>query len=1104
MLTKFALKRPVAILASLITLIFFGSTALLTTPLELMPSMSFPMLIITTAYPGAAPEEVDSLVSEIIEDVVSTTTGLKSLQSNSAENVSMVMMEFEYGTDMDQTNLDVQKKLNTIVNALPDDATDPTIMDIMADAGAVVQMSVLATGDIDILSYVKENIAPEFEKLNGVASVDIYGGDEKYLRVALDPNKLSQYNLNMDNIIQMIAVADFSFPAGYVSNGNLDLTLRGGVEYTSPQQLAKMPITLNSGDIIQLSDVAEVGYSVKDTGSSSWVNGQEVVSISVSKRDSADTTSLASDAIDLMNKINSENRGVRMGVSYNSADEIYASLNTMLQAMALSIVISMLVLFIFLGDFKASLVVGASMPVSLLVTLIMMSYTGMTFNTLTLGGLAIGVGMMVDNAIVVLDSCFKQADRKMTFKESALVGSKLVALSIIASTTTTVVVFLPIMFMEGISGQIFKETGYTIVYALLASLLSALTLIPLLFFKLKPVEKKDRAFTRGFEVLERAYKVVITKALNARVLVVLVGIISLIAGLSLIPHIDSELMPSSDIGQISISATTKPGLQLASINEISTQIEEAVYEMPEVEFLAITTRQSSTATNISMTVELCDRDLRTRETAEVVDALRVRVESIKDANINLSMGGGMESMGMAGSDSISVSLIGRDEDLLKIESDRLKEFILQQDGILSATTSLSDGTPQAEIIIDPVKASAYGLLPASIMTSINSMVSGKEATTIRMDGNDYSVMVGYQDNVFDTVRDLNSLTLTAPSGATVPLPDIATIVYSNAPKQVQKYDGDFVATVDAKTSISDAAAINARVTQAVNQFEFVDGVDFFWGGSMQMMMDEFAMIFQALITAVFLVFIVMVVQFNSFKFSLMVMISLPFSLFGSFFLLYITDSTINMTSMMGFIMLSGIVVNNAIVLIDYTNQLIEREYELKQALITASTTRLRPILMTTLTTVLGMLPMAVGTGENSEMMASMALVVIGGLSASTLLTLILLPTFYYIFTNKKYKHGFAICVETGEQLPPKTEEQIANEILAEYGQDELGDDPEKDKNIIDKSKEDKSSDDSKEDKSSDDSKEDKSKEDKSDNKSKDDKTSDKSKEDKSNSKKKNK
>lgn len=1005
MMTKFAIKRPVAVIVSLLALIIFGTSSLISTPLELTPSMSMPMLIINTIYPGAGPEEVDSLVTSRVESAIGNLTGLKTIQSISSENTSMVLIELEYGTDMNLANTDLQKKINMINNSLPEEAMDPMVIEMTLDSMPVIQMSALATGDMDLLTYLDDNITPEFEKLAGVAQVSVMGGQETYMQVRLSPEKLRQHNLDIASVAQMVAVADFSLPAGSIEQGGLTLALRGGVSYPSAEKLATLPITLKTGDIIHLSDIAQVGPAKKPASSISRYDGSERVSISITKRDSASTKQVTQAAVDAVARINAENHGLQLSVTSNSSDDIWESLWGVIQAMGFAIIISMVILYLFLGDIRASLIVGTSMPISVLVTLIIMSFTGMTFNMLSLGGLTIGVGMMVDNSIVVLDSCFKKRDEHRSFYAAAVEGAGVVTSAVAASTLTTVVVFLPIALMKGISGQLFKDAGFTVVYALTASLVSALTLVPLLFMKVRPRERKTMLISRGLRHVERHYGAMIRNLLGHRVLVVIVAVFLLIGSFMLLPVIGVELMPSSDAGSISIDITTRPGLKLENIEKILSQVEEVVVRQPDVEHYSVSGSTGASAFSTgggNASVSLRLKKDRTVETADVVNNLRRETKGILNCTIKVSSSSGM-SMG-GGTDQVQDFLIGNDRDKLDEASKIIEDVMAQVPGVVSVSGSVANGGPQAEIVVDPVKAGAVGLSPMQVMSSVNTVVNGKEAATIRMSGRDYKVRVEFPENTYRKISDLAGLTISAPTGMQVPLLDIASVQYSNSPQQVLRYNNQYVISITGQTLSQNAAKISGDVTKAVMAAKLPQGVDHFFGGSIQTMNEEFSAIFAALGTAIFLVFMVMSIQFNSIRFSLMVMISVPFSLIGAFGGLLLTGTTISMTSLMGIILLVGIVVNNAIVLIDYTNQLRDTGMNVRNALVKAGRTRLRPILMTSLTTILGMVPMAIGMGSNAEMMRGMAMVVIGGMTTSTFLTLVLIPTFYLMLAKRDSKN----------------------------------------------------------------------------------------------------
>ena len=612
----------------------------------------------------------------------------------------------------------------------------------------------------------------------------------------------------------------------------------------------------------------------------------------------------------------------------------------------------------------------------------------MTLNIMSLGGLVVGIGMMVDNSIVVLDSCFKERDGIKSFEQSAIEGANLVNSAVIASTVTTIVVFLPISLMNGMSGQLFKEVGFTIVFSMTASLISALTMVPLLFVKLKPIEKEHSFVNTQLHRLERLYKKLLGHALDHKVIVVAVAVILLASTGVMFTQIDMELMPMSDEGSISISVTTKTGLDIDATDVIMTEVESIVAAQEDVESYSMRGNGGSA----SLTVYL--KDDRSLSTDDFITLMREQTSDIDNASVEVEEQSSMSF----GSRGVQVNLSGSNLDTLRDVADEIKAVVAAMDGIDSASTSLSNGSPRAEIIVDPVQAAAIGTTPSAILSTAKNMISGIDAGELQTSDQEYSITVMYPEDRFKDVSDLSGLMISTRSGGQVPITDVAEVVYNNAPSQIQREDGEYQVSVTGQPSAgASSTQLSNQIMTRVQQMDLPDGVTIEAGGNMQTMNEEFGKIYNALAIAVFLVFVVMAMQFESMRFSLVVMLSVPFSLTGAFLALLLTGMTISMTSLIGLIMLVGIVVNNAIVLIDYTN-ILRRDQGLgaRDALIFAAPTRLRPILMSTLTTVLGLVPTAVGIGGNVEMMQSMSVVVIGGLTFSTLITLVLIPTVYLL------------------------------------------------------------------------------------------------------------
>ena len=968
-------------------LLVFGVSSIFGMEMESTPEMSMPVFMVMTRYSGASPEEVDSLVTDVIESALSKISDVESMTSRSSEGSSMTTLEFDYNTDMDEKYDEINEALQRV--RLPDSADDPTIMEMSMDSSSVMDLSITtpATGD-NIYSYIEDTVVPEIERISGVSEVSMRGGTREYIQVELREEEMEQYGLSMADISSAISSADFTTTVGDINRGEISLSLQGGMNYDTYESLETIPISLSSGDIIHVSDVANVTMAEESVSSISRYNGMDNISISVSKNQSANTIDVCDKVVDVVNELNGQGLGLAITVTSNSGETIYQNIMNVVQSLILGLVLAMFVLVAFLGDWRAALIVAVSMPLSVFAALVLMSCFGMTLNIMSLGGLVVGIGMMVDNSIVVLDSCFKERDGIKSFEQSAIEGANLVNSAVIASTVTTIVVFLPISLMNGMSGQLFKEVGFTIVFSMTASLISALTMVPLLFVKLKPIEKEHSFVNTQLHRLERLYKKLLGHALDHKVIVVAVAVILLASTGVMFTQIDMELMPMSDEGSISISVTTKTGLDIDATDVIMTEVESIVAAQEDVESYSMRGNGGSA----SLTVYL--KDDRSLSTDDFITLMREQTSDIDNASVEVEEQSSMSF----GSRGVQVNLSGSNLDTLRDVADEIKAVVAAMDGIDSASTSLSNGSPRAEIIVDPVQAAAIGTTPSAILSTAKNMISGIDAGELQTSDQEYSITVMYPEDRFKDVSDLSGLMISTRSGGQVPITDVAEVVYNNAPSQIQREDGEYQVSVTGQPSAgASSTQLSNQIMTRVQQMDLPDGVTIEAGGNMQTMNEEFGKIYNALAIAVFLVFVVMAMQFESMRFSLVVMLSVPFSLTGAFLALLLTGMTISMTSLIGLIMLVGIVVNNAIVLIDYTN-ILRRDQGLgaRDALIFAAPTRLRPILMSTLTTVLGLVPTAVGIGGNVEMMQSMSVVVIGGLTFSTLITLVLIPTVYLL------------------------------------------------------------------------------------------------------------
>lgn len=989
-LTRLSLKRPVSTLLAVLALVVFGFSALSTLRLELMPDMDMPIMMVMTIYPGADPESVETLVSSEIEGDVGSLSGVDTIMSYSQENISMVLLQYDYDMDTNDAYLDLRAALDITSTNLPEDCQEPMVIEMDVNAIPSIMYSISTTDGSDALAYANEELIPELETISSVADVEVSGGRENYIRVLLDEKALNQYGLSMSQVAQYVAATDFTIPLGSLEQGSQSISAISTSENQTVQELERIPLFTATGSLIQLSDVAEVSWSQKDADSVSRFNGEDTVTLQVTKNQSASTIGMINDVKKVMKRMTNENENLVAVPSYDASDQIFESLSSVASTLVIGIILSMLVLFIFFGDLKASLIVGSAMPISLLATVIVMAVAGFSLNILTLGGLVIAIGMMVDNSIVTIESCFRASDHIPDFKEAALQGARGVISSITASTITTIVVYLPLCLTSGLAGQIFGQLGYTIIFSMLASLISAMTLVPLFYRLFRPKEKKELKINGFLDRTRRGYDRLIRKLLHRKKLCALAAVLMLIGAFALFGIMDKELMPTIDEGMVSISATFRSGTKVEEVDAQMKQIEEMVAAHEDVENYTLTAQKGSASISVNL------KDDRKMSSQEVADQWTEETKDILGMQLEITVSSQMSAM-MAADSGGSITLESTDLDDLKKVAEQVKEESWQIPGVLNVYTSAGETSTQVKVVVDPLNAMSHGMTPVQVAGSLYSMISGTEAMTVTSDGNEYSVYLEFPEGTYDDASTLMSAMVNG-----VPLSEMASLEYTDSQQTVLRQDGKYRMTVTAVCLSDDVKAVQEKMDTLAADMEFPNSVELAQSSSDEMMEEAFSTLGLAIAVALFLVFLVMAMQFESPKYSLMVMISIPFSLIGSFLLMFVTGSTVTMTSLMGILTLVGTVVNNGILYVDGVNELRLR-MPIEDALVRSGQTRLRPMLMTTLTTIISMIPMALGIGSGNEMMQGMAVVIIGGLVASTFLILILFPEFYLIVYGRSKK-----------------------------------------------------------------------------------------------------
>ena len=1000
-LTKLVLKRPVTTVLMILCLVVFGLQAFMSSPLELMPEMNMSMIVVMTPYPGASPEDVNDLVTKTVEDQVGTLSGLDTVSSMSRENVSITMLEYKYGTDMDKAYDDLKKQMDLAKVSMPDEVEDPIMLELNANLMANMILAVSKDNTDNLYNYVNDDVVPELEKLSSVAEVSINGGSQEYIRVELLPEKMSQYGVSMNSIATDIGSADLAYPAGNADLGDQQLAVSTDQKFDTLETLQDIPLTVSGKNTIYLGDVANIYLGEDDTTSIARYNGQDTIAVSVTKQQDAASLTLSSDVNDVIEELTAADPDLNVTVVMDTKDNIMSSLTSVFQTMIAAIVISMAIIWLFFGDIKASLIVGSSIPVSILASFVLMNLMGFSLNVITLSALVLGVGMMVDNSTVVLESCFRATTDTgfREFSKAALNGTGVVYQSVVGSTLTTCVVFLPLAMLSGMTGEMFRPLGFTIVFCMVASLISAITVVPLCYMNYKPVEKKTAPLSRPVEKMQQEYRRIMRRFLRHKGLVMLSSVALLALSIVLAMNLRTELMGEDDMGQITVEVETKPGLQLGIVEDILNQVEEVVSADPNVEDYLTQSGggglSSSMSSNPTVSAYLKkDRDM---ETDDVVKLWRKELESIPNCNITVSANSTIGSM-MGTSDTYQVILQSTNYDALKADSDRIVSALDARSEVTKVHSDLENAAPVVKVRVNPIKAKAAGLSAAQIGGTLNSMLSGVNPASLEIDGRDVDIKVEYNKDRYKTLAQVQNIVLQTPTGGAVALTDVADLVFEDSPATIRRQDKQYRVTITGTYTDKATETTEKQLQTEVVTPQLSQGVSIAMNSMQKSMQKEFTNLGKAIAMAIFLVFVVMACQFESPKFSIMVMTTVPFCLIGAFGLLWIVDSAISMTSLLGFLMLVGTVVTNGILYVDTVNQ-YRQSMDMETALIEAGATRLRPILMTTLTTVLSMLPMALALGDSGETTQGLALVNIGGLTASTILALLMLPAYYSVMNR---------------------------------------------------------------------------------------------------------
>ncbi len=1003
---KICIKRPVTTVMVMFIAILAGVVALLNLKLDLMPQMDIPVAVVSTTYVGAGPEEIESLITKPVEETMGTVSNVESITSTSSTNSSMVVIQFADGTDIDMAAVDMREKLDLMRSSLPEDAGEPLVMkiDLASMSNLIIGVHSEKMDMQELTSLLEDSIVNRLERIEGVASVSLTGAVEDEVQVILNPERMQGYGLSTTQLIGTLQAENINLPAGEIEQGTARLQLRSTGEFSSLDDIRNLPITTPAGALIHLRDVAEVRIAEKDEDSYALIDGEKSILLTIQKQSNANVVDVSDCVTKELKEISQDYPELTISTLSNTSEYIRSSVSNVLDTAVQAAIMAVIVLFLFLRSAKSSLIIAISIPTSIIFTFALMYVSDMTLNIISLGGLTIGVGMLVDNSVVVLECIYRHYMQGESPTEAAMNGAREVSLSVMASTLTTVAVFLPLSFVEGVFGQVFQSLSFTVSFSLLISLVVSLSFVPMACAKILSDKDRDvrgprwlarflNGWKYGLDKIDSGYRGLLAKSLRHKKITVLIVLLCFIGSMGLIPITGVNLMPEMDQGAASITIEMPKGTVLSETTKVVNQVISRIAGIPEMEEWYLMAGETSTD-SATLSMNFVPRESRERSTDEITQELQSKMTDIAGAKITVSASSSAMGVFSAGAD-VQFNILGDTMDqLMEISSD-VTDLLEKSGKFENVTSSISDPVPEANIRINRVKAAPYGVTASSIASALNMAVSGSTATTYRVGGDEIDVRVMQPEESVEYLSDLKNITVATALGTNIPLTEIADIEVRDGASEITRSDQHRDITISADTKGMDAATAQEELTALLDTYEFPSGCSYEFSGNLESLMESFQSLLIVLVVAILLVYMIMAAQFESFLYPFLIIFSLPLALTGGVLGLFLTGETITVVSMMGFIMLVGIVVNNAIVLVDYTNQLRrDRGMDCEEALLEAGPTRLRPILMTTLTTVMGMIPMALAISEGTEMQKPMAIVIIFGMVISTLVTLIFIPVLY--------------------------------------------------------------------------------------------------------------
>lgn len=991
-LAGLSIRRPVATTMLMISMMFIGLIAMFTMKSELLPNINIPVVTVRTSWNGAVPEDVETQITKKIEEVLPNVEGIDKIESTSQYGQSSIVVKFDYGIDADSKVTDIQREVSRLTNDLPADADTPVVKKVEAGVGNLTMVvSVTGADRMELNTALENYLKPRLESLTGIGEVNIFGTPEKQVQVQINGDKLAAFDMSPMELYQLIGTSSKSIPLGTIETGNKQIVARFMGETNYIDEIENI-ILKSNGNILRVKDVADVVLTTEDPTDIGFFNGQENVVVVVEKSSDGSTIDLNNGARKVFEDVKSVMPpGTEFHIMLDTSTDIIQSISSIGSSAFQALILATIVLLVFLKNIRATVLISIALPVSVIFTFAFLALNGTSLNLISLMGLSLGVGMLTDNSVVVIDNIYRHmTELKSPVMAASDDGTTEVTMSVIASSLTTMVVFIPILFIPGIAREIFRDLSFSIIFSNLAALIVSLTLMPMVASRFLSNKHNITKEGKIFTTVKEKYLVIITWAVKNRMKTILIPVVLFIVVMfGLGRFLRVEFMPKQDQGRYSVVAELGKGVDIQKAEEIAQRIEEIVKANPYTQTYFTLIQNDTAAVN----VEIGKKNTRDTSVFDIINQVRPQVEKIPGIRPNLSEDFQMRSPQR----NVEFDIVGPNLDELKVIGKQVMAHMVKYPGAVDVTSTVDAGNPEARVVLNREKIRSYGINPVEVGNTVSYFVLGGDrgdTLTVKTGTEELDILVRLPKDKRKDINDLSNINIKIGPGQFVKLSDLATIEMAEGSPEINKTDRIYSVTVSANDGGVGLANIQSEMLKAFEEQNPPSSVSYKWGGDSENLADASAQLGAALAISIFLIYALLASQFENFVFPIIIIGSIPLALIGVVIGLLVMNQPIDVMAMIGVIMLAGVVVNNAIVLIDFIKMTRERGSEREPAVIESCRTRLRPILMTTMTTVFGMLPLALGMGEGSEIYRGMAITTMFGLSFSTLLTLVVIPVFY--------------------------------------------------------------------------------------------------------------